>query len=536
MHTYFEQNLYDKPDQWLTEETELVLDHLARIRSEVNARRVLLCNMPAELLHKIFLLVREDCLPDLLYIPHVCCYWRAVALNATFLWSQIDLSFPNIVPLFLERSGTSLLSLRWERPIAEFDDDFLASRLMRSLKPHANRFRYVSMSLGHDEMSYFLRCLDGWRWDMLETLKLRVQASERCLTANFLCDDNPHPNLRSLILFSIIPRKWNNGHIYRNLRVLDLFSSNDRVLPTMSQFLDVLQNCTLLEVLHLTDSGPRPLPDYIVIPPKAGRLINLPCLTLVHLDLHREIDIAYLLAHLIVPGTATMRLTTYSTTSTVCGPLFCLPQDSSQLKCLDFSWGVNFRIPPDRYHLWALSAYSEDHVAGEFPLLLASAFVEGDLAAATRRSLLRLGYLFQDYSAKFLQIEVPLDFLRGVTAEDWNTILSSFSHLTELHVLHVSGGKSLKRAIKAPNAMEDLSACVKPLLHCLTPETPRCRPLVPSLARLSVGRLSLMTAGRLLDDTQRCIRSRMAAATNPLSSLVVEIDGIPRTPDSCHCQ
>ncbi|KAH9487454.1 hypothetical protein JR316_0001530 [Psilocybe cubensis] len=242
-------------------------------------------------------------------ITHVCSLWRSVALANGFLWSRITLVHPvhprslSYVATWLTRSNPYPIDLIFDLRDPEWDwnEDNHVIRwqemetIVRLILPHVKRWRLVELLTDTwapiFTFLWYTRAVESA--PMLETLSLtRCNAYYAARGQTFEPSSLAEPmklfggiafeSLRSVTLVGV-HIDWNQP-TPRNLRKLELKFQASSVMPSLSQFNAIVNNCPHLSHLVIYGWGPT-LPDSS--PPSIEtrvRIQNLQTLSLGLLD------------------------------------------------------------------------------------------------------------------------------------------------------------------------------------------------------------------------------------------------------------
>ena len=260
---------------------------------------------------------------DLLRLSQACKLFRDAALERPELWVRVNLGYPTLAKVFLERSGdkpvtvflnpphpANAYSIRSAGPIP------LKVSTLEILRQHLDRITDL-------ELSFALQIREGYcgenplamHMPALRTLQLRnIRKGEDSAVFSsdsdpplvppivFLTPNDPYPQLRKVVFASVgVP--WNSS-LFNGLTELELVQQGLDLAPKIEEFLTVLEHCPGLEKLHLNNSGPKGLPD---TPTAAdAKKVQLPHLQdlSIHHDEGRYMDIPLLLARVsIQPST-----------------------------------------------------------------------------------------------------------------------------------------------------------------------------------------------------------------------------------------
>jgi len=246
---------------------------------------------------------------DLVHLSQSCKLFRAAALERPELWVRVNLGYPTLAKLFLERSGDKFLKVCLH-PNA-MSPTALKSIPLEILQPHLGRITNLGLTFITEPQ---LGCASenplAIYMPTLRTLRLRdVRKESRKGVENgsnpalpplvFPTPNGPYPELRKVVLTSVdVP--WDSS-LFNGLTELDLSHQDSCHAPTIAEFVTVLGQCPGLEKLHLCDSGPKELPDPPAAPDvKKVQLPNLRDLSIIH-DQGRYMDIPLLLSRISIP-------------------------------------------------------------------------------------------------------------------------------------------------------------------------------------------------------------------------------------------
>jgi len=249
---------------------------------------------------------------DLVHLSQACKLFRGAALERPELWVRVNIGYPGLAKLFLERSGDKLVTVcihpHARRPTT------LKSIPLEILQPHLGRIVNLGLTFVTELR---LGCASenplAMHMPALRTLRLRnarkefpdgvgeAPASAPPLLV-FPTPNAPYPELRKVVLASVdVP--WDSS-LFNGLTELDLSHQDPGHAPTIVELITVLGQCPGLEKLHLRNSGPKELPDPPAAPDmKKVRLPNLRDLSIVH-DQGRYMDIPFLLSRVSIPHSA----------------------------------------------------------------------------------------------------------------------------------------------------------------------------------------------------------------------------------------
>ena len=245
---------------------------------------------------------------DLIHISHACKLFRDAALERPELWVRVNLKYPGLTKAFLERSEDRQIQVflypsRPEGHVARRLIPLEASTL-EILRPHFSRITHLDLTTrcGYDGGNPLAMPMP-----ILEVLQLRniwreedVGSSESGSPPVFFTPSDPYPRLWKITLLAVdVP--WNSS-LFSGLKELDLSLQDHERAPNIEEFLEVLGRCPGLEKLHLSNSGPKGLPDSLAAPDATKRvqLPHLQDLSIIH-DQRRCMDVPLLLSRISIP-------------------------------------------------------------------------------------------------------------------------------------------------------------------------------------------------------------------------------------------
>ena len=253
---------------------------------------------------------------DLIHMSQACKLFRDAALERPELWVRINLKYPGLAKVFLERSGDKPVVVFLYSASPEGNKKGLISleaSMLEILRPHLSR-------ITHLDLTFTMQIRDGddgrnplaMHMPVLETLQLRNTWKEVDVGNSesdpphvlrhpvFSTPSDPRPQLRK-ITFIAINVPWDSS-LFSDLTELDLSLQDYEHAPKVEEFLKVLEKCPGLEKLHLSNSGPRRISDSPAAPDiaKRVRLSHLQDLSITH-DQGRFMDIPLLLSGISIP-------------------------------------------------------------------------------------------------------------------------------------------------------------------------------------------------------------------------------------------
>jgi hypothetical protein len=256
---------------------------------------------------------------DLLHLSQTCKLFRDAALERQELWVRINLEYPTLAKIFLERSGDKPVTVFLNPPLANTYSIRspgpipLRVSTLEILRPHLSRITDL-------DLTFMVRIREGYsggnpltmHMPALRTLRLRnIRKAEN--SAVFSSDSDPppvpsiifptpnesYPELRKVVFASVgVP--WNSS-LFNSLTELELVQQDLDLAPKIEEFLTVLEHCPGLEKLYLSNSGPRGQSDTLAV--ADVKKVQLPLLQelSIHHDEGRNMDIPLLLARVSIP-------------------------------------------------------------------------------------------------------------------------------------------------------------------------------------------------------------------------------------------
>ncbi|TCD67408.1 hypothetical protein EIP91_012380 [Steccherinum ochraceum] len=505
----------------LAAEESTLMQRLQQVRIEMN-ECVPICCLPTEILAAIFTYARD---PELL--SQVCSRWRSIVMAYPELWTFTAVigQSASWISYRAEKSGNAPLNI-W---LEDGEDEKLPSEFTAELCRHTDRFKNVVAELIPKNMRAFAKLFKR-RWDRLENLTLTVPDPYVIPPLVDLPHSASSPSaLQSLDMLRVLPKTWTDVSFFRNLRVLSLCA--DRIIasiaPPVASFIDALQNCHLLEQLHLLNAAPKPLSLDITEHPEAHQVAQLSRLKYVQLFMNREVDAAYLLAHLALPADLQLYLQVEDdrvVRDAPIGPLACLPRDCSNLDfihalsdlTIDCSHTVTAAVDAK-----AVCTNVQDHPIGKHPLCYevhTATYKSQGQIAAFRTTVRRLGPCFRHGVLRTLSFIITLKLLRSVKTEEWKDAFSSLHCLQEIRIEDIT-----------PSAQRNGHGSGRPehpkrLLLALTASSPSSI-VAPSLDVLDFMNVDPQSFASIDAEISACIQSRTSGRADEDTSFHVKING-----------
>lgn len=253
---------------------------------------------------------------DLVHLSQACKLFRGAALERPELWVRVNLRYPTLAKLFLERSGDKLVTVcLYARSAHTMRAIQLKASTLEILRPHLGRIANLDLTYAaqiHGDSSENPLAMHMPALRMLQLRNVRKgqegvrDASDPTPPFVLPTPNDPYPRLRRVILATTdVP--WDSP-LFNGLTELDLSYQDPGHAPEIGQFVTVLEQCTGLEKLHLWNSGPKEVLDLAAVPD--GRKVQLPHLrdlSIIH-DEGRYMDIPLLLSRISIPPSAKIHI------------------------------------------------------------------------------------------------------------------------------------------------------------------------------------------------------------------------------------
>ncbi|TCD61466.1 hypothetical protein EIP91_008401 [Steccherinum ochraceum] len=496
---------------------------LVQVRSQMNAC-IAACRLPPELLREIFILLRDDAEPKLMVpLSHVCSVWRQAALGYQDLWTGINLMNTALTDMFIRRSGNAPLSLCL---------DERESLDLGAIRHSIARLTHIEAYMAEPLMVKLCEFLSDAQVDNLVSLDLATPLDSEEFHTNIHLPSLSHSlhTLRRLSLWQVKPSQWSSIGACKGLRSLTLnhhyYVDSDKrdPLPSMNQFLDILESLPLLQELNLTLSGVEPLSQLVTTYPIHQRSVALPNLRHLYIKLKKVIDIGYLLAHLTIPETARVQVEVEKKLPLpVASLLTCLPSDFSNLRFLGTTTSIQLGEAEPGQGL-SLKAFGEASAYGNEPCFEVSAR-SNDLSGLFRATLLHLGSIFRHTRTTTLKIYLQDDYAYSLPAiEDWVQPLLHLPTITSLRLYHARSSRPLQPADPV------LEEHIVKLVGALTVTFPAAPyQLLPALTTLQLFNFPRVTPREIrheiLDEELKRLMQARRKATEGRTPFDILIDG-----------
>src|SRR6266702_2568244 len=272
-------------------------------------------SLPTEVIAAIFSFLRVPVAPSLptpwkmpdnlawLRVAHVCHHWREIALNQPLFWSHVDFSVLSSAGAteILARAKTAPLYLDARVPDGRWDDARF-SAFQKELQAHVSHICHLGVSAEHFHLHKSLKGLVSSA-PTLEYLSLSSdEYRHRGISSQvFIPDtlfDSTTPRLSCLELRNC-DISWKSP-LLKCLRYLEIRTPSADAIPSLSVWLDALDQMPQLETLTLDSASPI-APPGDSLPFSVERTITLP--SLADLDISASArDCGLALAHLVLPA------------------------------------------------------------------------------------------------------------------------------------------------------------------------------------------------------------------------------------------
>ena len=277
--------------------------------SQCHNELIPISSLPTEIITEIILLAstKRDFGLGWLNVAHVCHKWREIALNQRHFWSHINfgwLTSAGAAEMLARAKDAPLhLELKVERMVPRRNWNHARySAFDKELQAHVSHIRHLDIVASALESSRFVSTtlqdtLVASPAPILEYLSL----SNDDLTGTLSIPNNVFkgvtPKLISLKLTRVMI-SWTSP-LLRGLRYLEIYELNDGNKPSLTDWLDALDEMPQLKELVLLDASP--LADGPTFPSHIKRTATLP--VLIRLELMSTAwDCALALAHLVLPA------------------------------------------------------------------------------------------------------------------------------------------------------------------------------------------------------------------------------------------
>jgi hypothetical protein len=515
------------------------------IRSLKSRRNALtpISSLPTEIISNIFSILRVPVAPSPLTLPtlsdkpdnlpwfrisHVCRHWREIALNQPLFWSHLRLTN---FKFSLAGAGemiarAKMLPLHLEAKVRRHWDDAQCDAFKKKLCMHASQICHLHISA---DFFHFSNVVEGLvsPAPILEYLSLacegfpNVTMSTGARSGVWVPDtlfDRTTPRLSCLKLRRC-DISWKSPFL-KGLRCLEIHCPSGSGRPSLSVWLDALDDMPQLEMLSLDGASPITLP----VPPPSGvrRTIILPSLSVLVFSASARDCLA--LAHLTLPALTRLCLTARSSIRDGSDVKGILPYVSQHARRFQNTQSMVIRDEAISTNMFAWAEVSLPKQVA-FPDVMPIAPLEFSFTSHHWSSETRVAMFDAAMAA------LPLENLLSLTSQT-RISTSNFTRRVWLH--HSRRWPRLQRVCLPPSA-----ACgfAKMLLE---DSGGRKNPLLPSLTTLHLidDHLSVQGTFRLRDalmkrveqgvpletlDLQSCIASNRAVKL--LSETVVDVLG-----------
>jgi len=258
---------------------------------------------------------------NLVHLSQACKLFRGAALERPELWVRVNLRYPTLAKMFLERSGDKLVTVYLYPRTDVYPRGPIPLKVptLEILRPHLGRISNFNLTFTiQNRPGYGGESPLAMHMPALRTLGLRNIWKEEAVGDSSESDapDVPslvfptpnelYPELRKVTLVSVnVP--W-DASLFNGLTELNLDHQDSGHAPKIEEFLTVLERCPGLEKLHLWNSGPKELQGSPSTPDvKKVQLLHLRDLSIAH-DEGRYMDIPLLLSRIFIPPSAKIHI------------------------------------------------------------------------------------------------------------------------------------------------------------------------------------------------------------------------------------
>ncbi|EAU84958.1 hypothetical protein CC1G_04054 [Coprinopsis cinerea okayama7 len=292
--------------------------HASHIKSQLNCLLPIF-QLPNEVLQRIFQNIRAACEPadygPIISVTLVCRHWRDVATNQRELWSHITDDPRDFVPILLERSKSSRLTVGLRNPPPRRRPAYLAERaIWKAVRERIDRVESLDIARPWDFLVDYVHHLWPKTIPILQALSLTNLSDTTSAPAE--STELPFqereslkkmPQLRSLKLVNC-GIGW-NCLLLRNLTVFHIanrVANADRVCP--AAFLDALEGMKQLADLNIDITLPS-----LLHPKTRNRMVALNCLESLKIT-GRFNECHQFLERILIPETTVVRVCCYEET------------------------------------------------------------------------------------------------------------------------------------------------------------------------------------------------------------------------------
>ena len=231
-------------------------------------------------------------------IAQVCQLWRDVALSSTILWTNISTRYPKSALACIERSGDAALSLF---VYANSSRDNVAE-VLGAMTPHVKRLRRLIIPSNYlrnsnetiHELLRPLMELPAPMLEVLETDKIRTDLGWVTMPTVF---SGQTPNLTRLRIHFMVPEPTSVS--LSRLRVLTICGrKHTPITLCVSRFLDLLEECPLLEIVKVEKS------NFVRADDEENRQVELPRLRVLEMGRTDASAVMDVFEHIVMPACA----------------------------------------------------------------------------------------------------------------------------------------------------------------------------------------------------------------------------------------
>jgi hypothetical protein len=462
-------------------------------------------------------------------ISHVCRHWREIALNQPLFWNQLYfnnfssagaagiLARAKMAPLYLEARVLG----RW--------NDAQFSAFQTEIRMHTSHISHLDIGA---DFFHFSNVVEGLvsPAPILEYLSLACEGFPTVATSSGVSIpdtlfDGTTPRLSCLKLRKC-DISWKSPFL-KGLRYLEIRYPSASGRPSLSDWLDALDEMPQLEMLSLDGASPIALPSS----PPSGikRTITLPSLSVLVFSASAR-DCGLALAHLILPALTRLRLEARSALQDGSDVQEVLPHVSQHAHGFHITQSMIIRGEEER------STISTSMLAwAEASLPRPVAFPDGMPSAPLEFYFTGHHWSSETNAAVFdaVMAALPLENLLSLTTK---TGMNHFTRQVWLH--HAQRWPLLQRVCLSPSAahgfvamlLEDSGGCENPLLPSLTTlELIDAELSVRGTIHLRDALMKRVEQGVPLEalDLQSCIASNRAVEL--LREIVVDVPGPKET-------
>ena len=403
-------------------------------------------------------------------LAHVCQHWREIAFNQPLFWSRLD--FTNFTSAaateVLTRAKTVPLHLAARIPGHWDDGRFTA--FQKELRTHTAQICHLDINAEYFHLRKILEGLVSPA-PTLEYLSLscegyrsRVKSSRVSIPDMLFGGTTPRLSCLEIRNCEI---SWKSP-LLKGLKYLEIRTLSAEARPSLSVWLDALDEMPQLKMLILHSASPIALPTSL--PSDITRTIKLPFLTLLNIFASAR-DCGLALAHLILPALSRLSLTVESSCTNGSDVQEILPYFSQHARALQHTQPLQSLIVRSDRTCTDMFAWTGSDI--DVKLFKPIDFLDAMLTASLVFSFSNDNWFRGAHSEIFdaAMAALPLDTLMTLVSENRTSYLNK-----QVWLHHAPRWPLLQRVCLSPSSargftqmlLEDNGECESSLLPSLT--------------------------------------------------------------------